>query len=107
MLYGHLQHCLNDLREDTICNADDTPRYTRPEPNRITGADGQQRTCRDFAALEQWAHKHTACFTFAHGDDPAWNRTARLRFCPPDSPYLPKIRDYFGFAADWMPEQQT
>ncbi|KAH7082307.1 hypothetical protein FB567DRAFT_581693 [Paraphoma chrysanthemicola] len=103
MSYKHLQHCLNDLREDAMCNADDTPRYTHTWPDRVTGADGQLRQCRNFEALSTWARSNTACFSFSHRDDPSWNKTARFRHCPPDSPYLPAIRKTYGFGDDWLP----
>ncbi|RAK77476.1 uncharacterized protein BO72DRAFT_496141 [Aspergillus fijiensis CBS 313.89] len=62
--FSHVLHCLDQLRQDVICNADDTPRYAghpRPGDPPGTGA-GQVRLCRDWAQLERWARERTACF---------------------------------------------
>lgn len=58
---SHALHCLDQLRQDVLCNADDTPRYTGFQTPPGTGA-GQVRMYRDWAALERWALEHTACF---------------------------------------------
>ncbi|KAK4691232.1 hypothetical protein P7C71_g5720, partial [Lecanoromycetidae sp. Uapishka_2] len=101
--YEHIGHCLENLRQDTICDADDLPRHTEPEPS-VRSAEGQTRQCRDFGALQAWAQDRTACYKFTHYNDPTWSRTDRLQYCPHDSPYLPRIREHFGYADDWIPD---
>ena len=55
----HLNHCYDALRQAIICRADDTPLYV-PKDTFWSG-DGQQRRCRNWAALEDWVIRHTAC----------------------------------------------
>jgi len=84
---GHVIHCLNVLRDEIICDADDTPRYTGFQPNQKSGL-GQVRMCRDWTQLEAWADDHTACWRHI-GDisDPGFRELDRYRFCPEGSPY--------------------
>lgn len=60
--YLHIDHCLTVLREDILCNADDTPRYTGGHHKQPGSGHGQVRLCRDWAQLDQWATEHSACF---------------------------------------------
>ena len=55
----HLNHCYDALRQAIICRADDTPLYV-PKDTFWSG-NGQQRLCRDWASLEDWVIRHTAC----------------------------------------------
>lgn len=77
--FSHALHCLDQLRQDVICNADDTPRYAGFQSPPGTGA-GQVRMCRDWSALEKWALKHTACFK--HKDEVPGPMIERFKFCP-------------------------
>ncbi|RAH69944.1 uncharacterized protein BO66DRAFT_438648 [Aspergillus aculeatinus CBS 121060] len=80
--FSHVLHCLDQLRQDVICNADDTPRYAghpRPRDPPGTGA-GQVRLCRDWAQLERWARERTACFK--HEDEVPGRMVDRFKFCP-------------------------
>lgn len=83
----HLGHCLNVLRDEIMCNADETPRYTGFQPNQKSGL-GQVRMCRDWKQLESWAQEHTACWRYV-GDisEPGFRELDRYRFCPEGSPY--------------------
>ncbi|KAE9376454.1 hypothetical protein N431DRAFT_400640 [Stipitochalara longipes BDJ] len=63
----HLGHCLNVLREDTMCHADDTPRYTgrlhtQANLSHYQAGIDQTRKCRDFDKLYEWSIEHTACY---------------------------------------------
>ena len=83
--YHHVQHCLESLRQDVICDADDTPRFAGFEKG-VSG-DEQFRQCRDWSQLESWSKEHTACYRFDHGakhSDKLWHYS----FCPPESPYF-------------------
>ncbi|KAI1144997.1 hypothetical protein F4825DRAFT_475089 [Nemania diffusa] len=62
---SHAIHCLDQLRQDVICQADDTPRYAWTNPPG-TGFN-QVRMCKDWKKLEQWAFEHTACFKNTDG----------------------------------------
>ncbi|PYH81882.1 hypothetical protein BO82DRAFT_383445 [Aspergillus uvarum CBS 121591] len=80
--FSHVQHCLDQLRQDVICNADDTPRYAghqQPGDPPGTGA-GQVRLCRDWSQLERWARERTACFK--HEDEVPGRMVDRFKFCP-------------------------
>ena len=58
----HIDHCLTALREDILCNADDTPRYTGGDHTQAGSGQDQVRLCRDWAKLDEWAKKWTACY---------------------------------------------
>ncbi len=75
----HILHCLDQLRQDIICNADDTPRYAGFQDPPGTGS-GQVRMCKDWNALEKWARDHTACFK--HEDETPAHLVDRFKFCP-------------------------
>ncbi|KAK3299475.1 uncharacterized protein B0H64DRAFT_317844 [Chaetomium fimeti] len=76
---SHALHCLDQLRQDVLCNADDTPRYAGFQTPAGTGA-GQVRMCRDWRALETWALEHTACFK--HEDEVPGPMVDRFKSCP-------------------------
>ncbi|KAG6006826.1 hypothetical protein E4U21_006633 [Claviceps maximensis] len=66
--FDHVTHCLMVLREDTICAAEDTARYTghlHAQENKTEGVPsgvGAIRICRDWSALRQFALGHSACY---------------------------------------------
>lgn len=62
-----------------MCNADDTPRYSGFQVPAGTGA-GQVRMCRNWAELEKWALKNTACFK--HKDEVPGPMIDRFKSCP-------------------------
>ncbi|KJZ79187.1 hypothetical protein HIM_01338 [Hirsutella minnesotensis 3608] len=76
---SHALHCLDQLRQDVICNADDTPRYAGFQDPPGTGS-GQVRMCRDWSKLEQWALERTACFK--HEDEVPGPMIERFKSCP-------------------------
>jgi hypothetical protein len=51
----HTLHCLDSLRQDTMCQADKTLLYT--DNGKVFG-DGQVRECRDWEALNEWIGQH-------------------------------------------------
>jgi hypothetical protein len=51
----HTLHCLDSLRQDTMCHADKTLLYT--ENGKVFG-DGQVRECRDWDKLNEWIGRH-------------------------------------------------
>ncbi|XXH02251.1 hypothetical protein Hte_008620 [Hypoxylon texense] len=53
--FAHATHCLDSLRQSSMCNADDTLLYTE---DSHTYGDGQPRLCKDWNALAQWTREH-------------------------------------------------
>ena len=90
----HVGHCLHVLREDVMCNADDTPRYTGSlhtqknfAANRVSSGTGQVKMCKDFNKLHAFGVEHSACYqrNFSH-EEPLLDR---YKHCPHGSqPWL-------------------
>ncbi|KAL9637290.1 MAG: hypothetical protein Q9204_001938 [Flavoplaca sp. TL-2023a] len=97
--YWHLAHCLDSLRQDAMCTADDTPRALKAPPHGSTG-DGLVRDCRDFEQLEVWAETRTACYTFPTDDQFQDPLETRFQQCPDGSEYLPAIKKYLKSGKD-------
>ncbi|XWX00532.1 hypothetical protein V2A60_008552 [Cordyceps javanica] len=76
---SHALHCLDQLRQGVVCNADDTPRYAGFQNPPGTGS-GQVRMCRDWKKLERWAEERTACFK--HEDEVPGPMIDRFKSCP-------------------------
>jgi len=89
----HIYHCLDGLRQDIMCMADDTP---MPAPRQHQLGDGQVRQCRDWNKLLAWATRRDqhACYNF---DDyrESTNTLELFAFCPEDSPYRSFQQAYF------------
>lgn len=66
--FTHINHCLDALRQEIICNADDTPRYSGISQKTGTG-EGQCRMCKDWKRLEEWANDHSACYEYKPGEE--------------------------------------
>ncbi|KAF2443202.1 hypothetical protein P171DRAFT_57618 [Karstenula rhodostoma CBS 690.94] len=92
---SHLFHCLDGLRQDVMCTADDTP---MPALVAHHVGDGQLRKCRDWNKLTAWATRpdQQACHDF---DDyrEATNTLEVFGHCPQDSPYRPVMEAYFEY----------
>lgn len=91
----HIYHCLDGLRQDIVCMADDTP---MPAPARHHVGDGQVRQCRDWDHMIDWAmepERH-ACYKW---DDyrEATNTLELFAHCPPESPYRDFQEAYFQY----------
>ena len=85
--HEHIAHCLDVLRDDVMCNADDTPRYTgrlnqQKSVEHPTSGVGQTRLCRDWTQLEQWAGEHSACYRPINMGDAKFPPIERYKFCP-------------------------
>lgn len=88
-----------------MCAADDTLRYV--PLNMVHGyrpGDGQQRMCRDWSQVQKFVEAHDPCYRYLRPGDIEFSNLERFKFCPPDSEYLPKIRKYFGYDDDWIPQ---
>ncbi|MCJ1320195.1 hypothetical protein MMC15_005533, partial [Xylographa vitiligo] len=82
------------LRLDIMCHADDTPRWTSSDHTPASGI-GQQRQCRSWIKLENWAEEHTACYHYLNASAQNLNQLERFKFCPESSSYSEKVRKYF------------
>ncbi|ETS81316.1 hypothetical protein PFICI_06318 [Pestalotiopsis fici W106-1] len=103
--HPHILHCLDSLRVETMCNADDTLRYVPLNSmNGFRPGDGQDRTCREWSKLQQFVERHDPCYRYVMPGSHEISNLERFKFCPTNSEYLPKIRKYFGYTEEWVPE---
>ncbi|KAL4791756.1 hypothetical protein BDV19DRAFT_392825 [Aspergillus venezuelensis] len=103
--YPHILHCLDSIRLETICTADDTPRYI--PPNAVHGfrpGDGQTRQCRDWTQLDAFVRQHDPCYRYICPGNGTVSNLERFKYCSANSEYLPRIREYFGLGGDWKGE---
>ncbi|KAL4794452.1 hypothetical protein BDV19DRAFT_365048 [Aspergillus venezuelensis] len=96
--WHHISHCIDALRRQILCDADDTPRATERRKEVVTGI-GQYRQCRDWGALEEWAKRHTACYKRPLNGDDGLPVIERFKHCPPDSGYV--VED------EYVPEEEV
>ncbi|KAL4984196.1 hypothetical protein BDW68DRAFT_180871 [Aspergillus falconensis] len=105
--YPHILHCLDTIRAETICAADDTPRYVPPNGEHgYRPGDGQTRQCRDWAQLEAFVRQHDPCYRYVCPGNEQISNLERFKYCSDNSVYLPKIREYFGLKQDWVPSRE-
>ena len=64
------------------------------DKNTPTGG-GQDRQCKDWSQLEDWAKEHTACWRYINDTDVNVNQLERFKFCPEGSPYAERVRQTF------------
>ncbi|KAI1382423.1 hypothetical protein F4677DRAFT_401883 [Hypoxylon crocopeplum] len=86
--WHHISHCLDALRRQIICDADDTPRATDRRAEVLSGV-WQHRKCRSWEELENFAKQHTACYK--PPEDPESDskpKLERFKHCPPSSGYV-------------------
>lgn len=89
----HVMHCLDTLRDDVLCHADDTPRYTTATPEAESGM-GQLRRCRNWSKLEAWAEHFSGCWHYIDVHYDQRNELERWRFCEPGSPYYERVQKW-------------
>jgi len=90
--FPHIMHCVDDQRIETMCHADDTPRFMT---SLKEVGDGQHRQCRSWEKLESFAQEHTACYQFLnYSINFSENQLQRFVFCPPGSPYSEQVESY-------------
>ena len=92
--WDHYDHCLNALRQDVQCRADDTP---MPAVPGMHIGEGQQLMCRDWNKLVAWtqAPAQNACYRQMDDYKSAVIGIERHAFCPEDSPYSQILEAYF------------
>ncbi|OQE43416.1 hypothetical protein PENCOP_c003G08181 [Penicillium coprophilum] len=84
--WHHIAHCLDALRRQMLCDADDTPRATERRAEVVSGI-GQHRVCRDWGELEKWAKAHTACYKRPENPEDEVG-LKRFMHCPEGSGYV-------------------
>ncbi|KAI1165518.1 hypothetical protein F5B18DRAFT_609907 [Nemania serpens] len=99
--WGHVIHCVDHLRQEAICNADDTPRFSTESEIPVTGMN-QVRTCRSWEKLEAWARQYTACYRYINATKSLseYPQVERFVWCPKGSPYIKEVEKVFGHI-DW------
>jgi len=88
----HVNHCLDALRRQVICDADDTPRVTTVVDSPNSGV-GQIRQCKSWEKLEEWAAERTACFRYNSSSPHFINN---FKNCPEGSPYIETMKGIYG-----------
>ncbi|KAI5923508.1 hypothetical protein F4810DRAFT_669144 [Camillea tinctor] len=105
--YEHILHCLDSLRVEIMCTADDTLRYVPlNSAHEFRPGDGQQRKCRDWNQVQNFVEAHDPCYRYLEPGNSEISNLERFKFCPPGSIYLPKIRQHLGYQDDWVPESR-
>ena len=94
--FSHILHCLDALRADVTCAADDTPLCLGPQAQEDAARLSQTRRCRDWSQLEDWANENSACFEGLEPSDPRHETIEEWRNCPERSPYRSVVDAYFS-----------
>lgn len=102
--WGHYEHCLDALRQDIMCRADDTPMYAKVGHHV---GDGQVSMCRDWSKLIEWTQSpdRNACFRMLSDYRHTEHNLEKFAFCPEDSPYYEISQAYFekwGHVDPWV-----
>lgn len=91
----HVFHCIDSLRQDIMCKADDTP---MPSP-RIQNSIGDQQVlqCRDLSKVVEWAMapERGACYRAGNDFRPVIHSLERHAYCAVDSPFYSVAKEYF------------
>ena len=90
----HIYQCLEMIRQDLMCRADDTPMPSVDELYKI--GDGQAMQCRDWNALVAWSRNpgQHSCFESGWGFRTVKRRLEQHTFCPMDSPHYEVMKEY-------------
>lgn len=88
----HVLHCIDALRQDVPCYADDELRYTGSQPVGHSGT-GQFRQCRSWSKLDAWAQQNTACYRYIQPRNYSLNPLERFQSCAEGSPYAVKAKE--------------
>ena len=98
MPWHHVVHCADAIRQEAICNADDTPLYSENVIHAGESGYGQQRKCRSWDKLEAWAKQFNSCYRYVNesAGPEVLPRIERFIYCPEDSPYTAEVEKVFG-----------
>ncbi|KAI9660067.1 MAG: hypothetical protein M1821_001419 [Bathelium mastoideum] len=91
----HIYHCLDAMRQDVMCKADDTPMPSWKQQHTV--GDGQTMQCKDFDKLVAWTQEPERNACYDQIDDYRYieNTLERHAFCAKDSQYYPVMEAYF------------
>ena len=94
--HEHFLHCLDSLRQDVMCMADDTPMPTVNRKHRI--GDGQIMQCRDWSKLTAWTQEpeRQSCYHMIDDYHTVHHTLEQFDDCPQDSPYFSVAKAYFA-----------
>jgi Mycotoxin biosynthesis protein UstYa len=92
--FNHVLHCLDSLRADVLCAADDTPIAVGNQPNDGPQLQVQTRKCRDWGHLEEFVTMNSACFQGYEPDEPGYQTIEEWQHCQKDSPYWATVQQY-------------
>lgn len=101
----HIAHCLDSLRQDILCWADDTPQHyvaLNGTGHKGTTGQGQTRMCRDWTKMEAWGQQHNACYAFINETEGVSAEVERYKYCPEGSVFGANMRRFFGFGDDYV-----
>lgn len=101
--WHHILHCLDTLRQNILCEADDTPLYNTGKEGKQAGPE-EVRHCRSWEKMEEWAIQNSGCFGYVNETGDESGGLKYYKYCPKDSPFLPAVRKYFGYPDDWFEE---
>ena len=92
---SHVYHCLDSMRQNTMCNPDDTPMPAPATGNAI--GDNQVLQCRSIEKLTEWVYQgeRNACFQMVDEYGHIEHALEKYAFCAPDSPYYETMTSYF------------
>lgn len=97
---SHALHCVDHMRKDAMCQADDYPLPSPPSTYGTPGPRGQSRVCKNWDALVTWAEEHNACYQHMSDDEEGFAESheeiERYKNCPESSPYFQTMQEYFG-----------
>lgn len=85
--WKHISHCFDALRRQVLCDADDTPRAVRKGFDGVSGI-GQERMCRDWGRLEEWARRNTACYKRPEPPVQGMRNIEKYSHCPEGAGYV-------------------
>ncbi|KAH8703976.1 hypothetical protein BGW36DRAFT_313409 [Talaromyces proteolyticus] len=90
---NHVEHCLDILRQDLMCKADDTPMIATHDG----AGSNQTMQCKDLSKLRAWVQAPAQHSCYRHLDNYVnlSHPDERYAFCPEDSPYYPAMQEWF------------
>jgi len=92
---NHIYHCLDTLRQDVVCKADDTPMPTILKPDVI--GNNQVMQCRNIDKVVEWTQQpdQQSCYRRLTDYVKLEHKLERFAFCPKESKYYPVMSSYF------------
>lgn len=102
VMRDHLYHCLDILRQDLMCIADDTLMEVIPpipgSKRIIHNGDGETVQCRSYEKLLEWARapERSACYSQLSDYREVEHSLEHYAHCPDDSPYKQTVDAYFA-----------